>query len=84
MSGEFKGFALLFMTVVTIGTVYIFFTSDDRNAYSDNLYTKEIHNEIMAVEQHTNSPDDSDDLMEEKMMTEGDHEEDLKTVTMVE
>lgn len=84
MSGEFKGFALLFMTVVMIGTVYIFFTGDDRNAYSDHLYTKEVHNEIMAVEQHTNAPEGADDLTEEKMMTEGDHEEDLKTVTMVE
>lgn len=45
MSGEFKGFALLFMTVVMIGTVYIFFTGDDKNAYSDHLYTKEVHNE---------------------------------------
>ncbi len=84
VGNEFKGFALLFMTVVMVGTIYIFFNSDDKNAYSGELYTKEVHNEIMAVEQHTNTPEDIGDVMEEKMMTDSNQEEDLKSVTMVE
>lgn len=84
MLKEIKGFVLLFMAVVMVGTIYIMFNDDDRNAYSGNIYTKEVHNEIMAVEQHTNTPQDIDGIVEEKMLTEGDHESDLKTVTMVE
>ncbi|CAM4228588.1 hypothetical protein [Lacicoccus alkaliphilus] len=84
MFNEVKGFVLLFMAVVMVGTIYIMFNDDDKNAYSDDLYTKEVHNEIMAVEQHTNTPEDIDGLVEEKMLTEEDYGSGLKTVTMVE
>lgn len=84
LTSEFRGFALLFVTVVMVGTIYIFFNGEDENAYSDKLYTKEVHNEIMAVERDANTPDEIDGLMEDAMLTDGDHEEDLKSVTMVE
>lgn len=79
MLKEIKGFSLLFMAVVMIGTIYIYSSNNGKNAHSDNIYTQEVHNEIMTVEQDTNA---IDEIIEEKMLSNQESDSELKSVTM--
>ncbi|HIV82052.1 MAG TPA: hypothetical protein H9994_05025 [Candidatus Salinicoccus merdavium] len=79
MLKEIKGFSLLFIAVVMIGTIYIYSNNNGKNAYSDNIYTQEVHNEIMAIEQNTNA---FDEIIEEKMFSTEEDDSELKSVTM--
>ena len=79
MLKEIKGFSLLFIAVVMIGTIYIYSNNNGKNAYSDNIYTQEVHNEIMAIEQNTNA---FDEIIEEKMLSNQESDSELKSVTM--
>jgi len=79
MLKEIKGFSLLFIAVVMIGTIYIYSNNNGKNAYSDNIYTQEVHNEIMAIEQNTNA---FDEIIEEKVFSTEEDDSELKSVTM--
>ncbi|SDK25581.1 hypothetical protein [Lacicoccus qingdaonensis] len=79
MLKEIKGFSLLFLAVVMIGTIYIYSSNNGKNAYSDNIYTQEVHNETMAIEQDTNA---IDEIIEEKILSTEESDSDLKSVTM--
>lgn len=79
MFKEIKGFSLLFIAVVMIGTIYIYSNNYGKNAHSDNIYTQEVHNETMAIEHDTNT---LDEIIEEKMLTTEEIDSDMKSVTM--
>lgn len=81
MYKEIKGFSLLFIAVVMIGTIYIYSNNNSKNAHSDNIYTEEVHNEIMAIEQDTN---DFDDIIEENLLTNEVKDSDERSVTLGE
>lgn len=79
MLKEFKGFSLLFIAIVMIGTIYIYSNNNGKNAHSDNIYTEEVHNETMVIEQDTNA---FDDVIEEKLLTNEEKDSDFKSVTL--
>lgn len=79
MLKEFKGFSLLFIAVVMIGTIYIYSNNNGKNAHSDNIYTEEVHNETMVIEQDTNA---FDDIIEEKLLTNEEKDSDSTSVTL--
>lgn len=79
MLREIKGFSLLFIAVVMIGTIYIYSNNNGENAHSENIYTQEVHNETMVIEQDTN---EIDEIIEEKILSNEESDIDIKSVTM--
>lgn len=79
MLKEIKGFSLLFIAVVMVGTIYIYSNNNGKNAHSENLYTQEVHNETMAIEQDANA---TDEIIDEKILSNEESEIDIKSVTM--